>query len=620
MSLLFRFIKQLCCKLFQFINFIRLFILNILFIAIIALLVVTLNEEQEAPQIVQNSYLQLNLNGDLVEQKKILNLSQQLSQQLSNNEQDIPQEFVVQDVIKTIQHAQHNPKITGLILQLNGLKSASLNQLSDIGQAINAFKSEGKVVVAFSDNYSQTQYYLASYADTISLPPNGMVALQGFAVNRLYFKDLLDKLLVTPHIFKVGTYKSFVEPFTETKMSAYSKAANKHWLDQLWQGYIDSVLLQRKDNERLSVQSINPTLKQLTDALQAVHGDTAQYAFTAGLVDDLSFYDQFLVNLRNKAIEKSNRFNIVDYQVYAATLPPLYSVTGSENQIAVIYGTGEIISGRSDSTSIADKSFNALLKRALNDSRIKAVVIRLDTPGGSAFASENIRQQVLALKMAGKKVVVSMASVTASGGYWIAASADKIVASPSTLTGSIGIFGMFATIDKSLNKLGIYQDGVSTNALSNLSITQPLSPELAELFQLSVENGYANFLSIVSGGRKMTIAEVDKVAQGRVWTGLDGYKNGLVDELGNLQDAIELAAKLASLTEFDVIAIKPEVSPKQEFINNLFSDVVTLLPNSLGHQSSLISLFTSIENQADLLLRLNDPQSRFVYCTVCNIE
>lgn len=614
---LLNFIKQLFSKLFQFINFIRLFILNTLFIAIIALLVVTLNEEKEPPQVLENSYLQLNLTGDIVEQKKPMNLSQQLSKQLSNNEQDLYQEYEVQDIINIIQHAQHDSKISGMILELSGLKSASMSQLTDIGVAISSFKSAGKVVVAYADNYSQLQYYLASYADSITLTPNGMVSLQGFAVNRLYFKEILDKLLVTPHIFKVGTYKSFVEPFTETEMSAYSKAANKHWLNQLWQGYIETVLLQRKGNEHLTAESINPTLKQLTAALKAVHGDTAQYAFSVGLVDDLSFYDQFLVNLRNKAIAKSSHFNLVDAKTYAATLTPLYSVTGSENQVAVIYGTGEIVSGYSDSASIADKSFNALLKRALNDSRIKAVVIRLDTPGGSAFASENIRQQVLALKMAGKKVVVSMASVTASGGYWIAASADKIMASPSTLTGSIGIFGMFATIDKSLNKLGIYQDGVSTNALSNLSITQPLSPDLAALFQLSIENGYANFLSIVSGGRKMTLAEVDKVAQGRVWTGIDAYNNGLVDEIGNLQDAITLAAKIASLTEFDVTTIKPEVSSKQAFMNDLFSDVVTLLPSGLSHQSTLFSLFTTVEDQTDILLRLNDPQSRFVYCTAC---
>lgn len=619
MSYLYNLIKQFFIKSFKLINYIRLFSLNLVFIGILVFVLFSMNSDEKTVNVAKNSYLNLNLNGYLVEQKQPINLSQQLSNQLSGSDTETIQEFEVQDIINTIQHAQEDPKITGLILQLDGLRSGSLDQLTDIGEAIKAFKASNKKVLAYADNFSQTQYYLAAYADHITLAPNGAVFLQGFAVNRLYFKDLLNTLLITPHIFKVGTYKSFVEPYTETGMSSYSKEASSHWLNQLWQHYIAHVLEQRSDRGNLTASSINPSLKQLKIAFNLVSGDTAKYALSTGLVDELRFYDQFINQLTDSQ-SNSDTPAIIDYRSYASTVPSLYQFSDADAQIAVIHGTGEIISGYSEGTEIADQSFNELLKQAVNNDRIKAVVLRLDTPGGSAFASENIRQQVLALKAAGKKVVVSMGAVTASGGYWIAASADKIVASPTTLTGSIGIFGMFATLDKSLNKIGIHSDGVSTNALSDIGLTQPLNPELAEIFQIGIENGYANFLTVVSNGRDMRIKDVDNIAQGRVWTGIDGLQNGLIDKLGNLQSAIEIAADLAELEEYDIVDIKPRTSSKQAFINGLFAQSISFLPKGIISSSPLISLLTEVDKQTNLASRLNDPQNRFVYCTFCQIK
>ena len=620
MAFIFRFINQLFRKLFKLINCLRLIILNTIFIFIVLLIVVSFNDTEEKIYVADNSYLQINLNGYIVEQKQPADLSQKITDQLTVTEQEQVQEFETQTLINTIQHAQRDEKITALVLELSGLISGSLDQLSDVGEAINEFKKSGKPVYAYADNYSQTQYYLAAYADHITLAPNGLVILQGYAVNRLYFKDLLDELLITPHIFKVGTYKSFVEPFTETKMSQFSKDANKHWLDQLWQGYIDHVLVQRNNIDSLTTQSINPTLFQLKQQLQAVSGDGAQYAIRVGLVDELAYHEQFIANLPIKADMENKPLNRISYNRYASTLPPVYTFTGSSNQIAVIHGSGEIVSGNSDATSIADKSFNALLKQARLNKQIKAVVIRLDTPGGSATASELIRQQILALKEQGKSVVVSMGSVTASGGYWIASAADKIIASPTTLTGSIGIFGMFATIDKTLNKIGIHQDGVSTSPLSNVGITQPLNPQLAEIFQIGIEHGYQNFLEVVAEGRDMTVQEVDKVAQGRVWTGVDALKLGLVDELGNLQTAINSAAQLASLSEYDIVSIQPEISPKQLFINKLLSQSISFLPSAIMQSSPLIEALLSLEKQSNFITRLNDPKNHFIYCTQCNID
>ena len=620
MAFLFHFIKQLFIKGFKFINLIRLLILNGLFLIIVLIVFLSFQTQEDKIVVAENSYLRLDLNGFIVDKKHAVNISQEISKQLTGLDQEMPQEYETQAIIQTINNAQHDHKITGLILELSGLQSASLDQLSDIGDAINQFKTTNKPVFAYADNYTQTQYYLAAYADQITLPPNGAVLLQGYAVNRLYFKDLLDTLLITPHIFKVGTYKSFVEPFTETKMSQYSKEANQHWLDQLWESYIERVLTQRKDNELLTVNSISPDLQTLKKQLQAVSGDTGEYARSVGLVDELVFYDEFTTTLTKMTDGNNKPTRIINYNSYRSTLTPLYQVTGESDQIAIINGSGEIISGLSDGTTIADKSFNNLLKQARHDSRIKAVVIRLDTPGGSAFASENIRQQVLALKAANKKVIVSMGSVTASGGYWIASAADKIIASPTTLTGSIGIFGMFATIDKSLNKIGINQDGVSTSPLSGFGVTQPLSPELADIFQIGIEGGYANFLKVVSEGRNMSEQEVDIIAQGRVWTGIDGLENGLVDELGNLQTAIQAAATLAELDTFDVVSIAPKVSSKQAFVNQLFSKSISLLPSGMIKTPLLLSVLNDVEKQANFMTRLNDPQSRFVYCTQCQIK
>lgn len=621
MAFLFGLIKSILVNSFKFINAIRLILLNVIFIMILLFIAASYDTNEIEIEVADNSYLRLDLNGFIVEKKRPLNLSQELSKQLSGMDNELPREYEAQALIKVIYAAEDDPKITGLLLELTGLQSASLNLLTDIGSAINHFKASGKPVYAYADNYSQAQYYLAAYADEITLPPNGFVLLQGYAVNRLYFKELLDNLLITPHIFKVGTYKSFVEPFTETEMSEYSKTANRHWLNQLWDGYIARILTQRKDNPLITADSINPTLQQVKQKLTAVNGDTSQYALTTGLVDKLAFHDQFINNLSAGAqLTNSTQPSMISYEAYQATLPPLYQYTGADNQVAVIHGTGEIISGINDGTSIADKSFNALLKQAKNNPRVKAVVIRLDTPGGSAFASENIRQQVLALKAAGKKVVVSMGSVTASGGYWIASAADQIIASPTTLTGSIGIFGMFATIDKSLNKIGIQQDGVATNPLSNIGITQELTPELADIFQLGIENGYANFLQVVAEGREMSIKAVDQVAQGRVWTGEDALNNGLIDKLGNLQSAVQEAAQLTGLEEFDVITIEPRLSSKQVFFNQVFSKTIKLLPSGLVSQPSLLNIFAEIEQQSNFISRINDPQSRYVYCTQCYVE
>ena len=607
-------------KLARLINFTRLFIVNTVFLILILLFVIAINIDDQKVKIADNSVLHLKFTGSIVEQKQPVNFSSELSRQMFAENQPQAKEYQIDEILQVVRYAEQDPKIRSILLELDGLTSAALNHLTDIGQALNDFKATGKSVTAIADNYSQSQYLLASFADNIYLNPQGLVFLQGFSVYRLYFKEALDKLLITPYIFKVGTYKSFVEPFTQNEMSEESKLANRHWLNQLWENYIKTVITERKDKSVITSQSLSPSLAQLKSALKNAQGDTALYAKQVGLVDFLNNRFEIINRFKEQAKNEGVDFNLLSYEDYQSTLPRLYDAPVVNQQIAVIHGSGEILPGVHNINAIGGDSFSKLLNKAVDNKRIKAVVIRLDTPGGSAFASEKIRQQILALKAAGKKVVVSMGSVTASGGYWIASAADTIVASPTTLTGSIGIFGMFASADKALNKFGIYNDGVGTSELSTINPTRALNPELAEIIQIGIEHGYQQFLTVVAQGRNMSLAEVDKVAQGRVWTGVDAQQHGLVDQLGNLQDAINQAAKLAGLTQYNIKQIGPTLSTKQQLLNELFGFGVKLFGQTIQINPALYQTINALQSQTALLTRFNDPQGRYAYCPMCVIK
>ena len=604
----------------KLINFTRLLVFNVIFIILIVIFISAINVDSQPIKIANNTTLDLNFKGFIVEQKSPVQFSNEISKQLLDSDQPELQEYQIDEVLQVIRFAENDPRITSILLELDGLQGAALNHITAIGEALSNFKSTGKKVTAISDNYSQTQYLLASFADEIHLNPQGIVFLKGFSVYRLYFKEALDKLLITPHIFKVGTYKSFVEPFTENKMSAASKKANSHWLNQLWSGYINTVLAERQDKSPITIKSISPNLSELKTGLKIAGGDTALYAQQSGLVDSLNSRSQYINQLQQQANEEGSKLNLLGYNQYQSILPPLYEPKDNEPVIALIHGSGEILAGNQPINAIGGESFSKLLTHALRNDNIKAVVIRLDTPGGSAFASEKIRQQVLALKLAGKKVVVSMGSVTASGGYWIASAADAIVASPTTLTGSIGIFGMYASAEKALQKLGIHNDGISTSPLSSLTPTRALDPELAEIMQMGIEHGYQQFLQVVSQGRNMTVSDVDKIAQGRVWTGTDGLNNGLVDKLGNLNDAINEAASLANIIQYSIAEIGPDLSTKQAMLNELFGFGAKLFSNSVEIDPVLLKTVKILNAQAGVLTRFNDPKGHYAFCPMCNIN
>ena len=600
-------------SLWRLLNFTRLMLVNLLFLAIVLTLVFVLGMQQEAPQTPIEGALTLDLDGTLVEQLTQVSPSEQLLQQMGSRD-DLPQELLLSDLLWAIRSAGEDDRIQALVLQPQGLQG-NLSKLQEVADAIDDFKESGKPVIAMADYYTQGQYLLAAHADHVLLNQSGAVLLEGLGVYQTYFKSALEKLNVTPHVFKVGTYKSFVEPYTRDDMSAESREANQRWLDQLWQAYVSDVASQRE----VEPDAISPSKEQFLERLKKAQGNAAGYALDNGLVDELATREEMNQAVIKEVGEREDHsWRGVGLKEYLAAIPDQYPQSGKD-EVGLIKASGAIMDGIQPAGTIGGDSMASLLADARLDDKVKAVVLRVDSPGGSAFAAEQIRAELLALKQAGKPVVVSMGSYAASGGYWIAADADKIFASPTTLTGSIGVFGLFATVDQALSQFGIHSDGVGTTDFVGLGVTRALPPHVGEAIQLNVENTYQRFLGLVSKGRGLSMAEAEKAAQGRVWTGLDAKELGLVDEFGNQDDAIAAAAELANLKEWQVTPILPEESAKEKFLRELLgSSARALAPALKGTIPAPLGASLSALNQAlDPLVRFNDPQGTYAWCPVC---
>ncbi|MGY3866057.1 signal peptide peptidase SppA [Aeromonas bivalvium] len=600
-------------SLWRLLNFTRLMLVNLLFLAVVLTLVFVLGMQQEAPQTPIEGALTLDLDGTLVEQLTQVSPSEQLLQQMGSRD-DLPQELLLSDLLWAIRSAGEDDRIQALVLQPQGLQG-NLSKLQEVADAIDDFKESGKPVIAMADYYTQGQYLLAAHADHVLLNQSGAVLLEGLGVYQTYFKSALEKLNVTPHVFKVGTYKSFVEPYTRDDMSAESREANQHWLDQLWQAYVSDVASQRE----VEPDAISPSKEQFLERLKKAQGNAAGYALDNGLVDELATREEMNQAVIKEVGEREDHsWRGVGLKEYLAAIPDQYPQSGKD-EVGLIKASGAIMDGIQPAGTIGGDSLASLLADARLDDKVKAVVLRVDSPGGSAFAAEQIRAELLALKQAGKPVVVSMGSYAASGGYWIAADADKIFASPTTLTGSIGVFGLFATVDQALSQFGIHSDGVGTTDFVGLGVTRALPPHVGEAIQLNVENTYQRFLGLVSKGRGLSMTEAEKAAQGRVWTGLDAKELGLVDEFGSQDDAIAAAAELANLKEWQVTPILPEESAKEKFLRELLgSSARALAPALKGTIPAPLGASLSALNQAlDPLVRFNDPQGTYAWCPVC---
>ncbi|GAA6204305.1 signal peptide peptidase SppA [Thalassotalea sp. SU-HH00458] len=611
-------IKRISKSLFELLNISRKIIVNLVFFTVLLLLFIVLTADEDEINVPNKAALVLNLKGDIVEQKQEIKPMDAFLNEAFDQPPETP-EVLLADIINVIDTAKNDNRIQVLALQLQGMKSAGLTKLRDIAESIEAFKATGKKVIAYGDHFQQDQYYLASYADEIWLNPNGWMMLDGYGRYQLYFKSALEKLSISQHIFRVGTYKSAVEPYMRDDMSPAAKEANKQWLSDLWQQYKLDVASQRE----FSIDNFDETTDALLEKLQRVDGKIAQYALTNHWVDQLKTRQEITQEMISLVGQNNhNTFNQISFKEYLkATSDPFPAYQNTGDQVAVIVAKGTILDGTQSPGTIGGDSTARYLKKARLNSQVKAVVLRVDSPGGSAYASDIIRQEIELIKAAGKPVIASMGTYAASGGYWISAPADKIFASPTTITGSIGIFGLFMTFENSLSQLGIHTDGVGTTEIAGFGVTRPLNDGMAQIFQLGIERGYQDFIELVASNRNMSLEQVDAIAQGRVWSGMRAKELGLVDELGNLDDAINEAANLAKLDSFETLLIEKERSPQDLFFESFFGQAVKILPEQQVRTPDVIDkLLLSIRNEYQALSELNDPQGIYSFCLACQIN
>ncbi|MBE0379061.1 MULTISPECIES: signal peptide peptidase SppA [Pseudoalteromonas] len=608
------------------INFSRRLVLNILFVLIVILFIVSIASDDDEIKVADTSVLRLNLNGPIVEEKTYVDpVEAAINDATMGN--DEPAEILLDDIVEVIDQATEDQRISVILLDLQKMPNAHLNKLKQITQALERFKAADKKVIASGYYYSQAQYYLAAHADEVSMHPYGGVEIQGFAMYPLYFKDALEKLGITQHIFRVGTFKSAVEPFIRNDMSDAAKEANSVWLGALWQEYKQDVAAVRPFDE----SNFDETMDVFLAKMQAVNGDSGRYALEHQWVDSLKTNQQ----VRQELIalvgteETGKTFNQVSFNEYLSLIkPPIEFDNPVTEKVAVVVARGTISDGERKAGEIGGDSTAALLRKARLDEKVKAVVLRIDSGGGSMFASEVIRAEVLALKAAGKPVIASMSSVAASGGYWIASAANEIWAAPSTITGSIGVFGNFMTFENTMAKLGVYSDGVATTEMAGLSVTRPLNEKMAQVIQLSVEDAYQRFLEVVAEARNMTPEQVDNIAQGRVWIASQAQELGLIDKLGNKQDAIKAAAELAKLDFYEVKTIKHSLSGQEQLMQDIFGNASvkafigsqSTLQNALSNQASINGLLKQLSTEVESLQDYNDPQGIYARCLVCNIS
>lgn len=612
--------KSLFIGLWTVLNFCRKLFFNIIFIIIFVGLLIVIMREEDPLTVNADSALYLNLYGTLVIEKEAVDPFEQFMQEAFGEEPENP-EVLVRDVVKVIENAQQDSRIKALVLDLHGLTGGGLDKMRTIAEAIEAFKRSEKPVYAIGDYFSQDQYYLAAHADNVYLNPMGALLLEGYGRYGLYVKDMLEKLKVTTHIFRVGTYKSAVEPFIRNDMSDAAKEANKEWLDAYWAQYKADVAAARN----MDVSNFDETLQGLLEKFNEAGADFATYALENGWVDALKTREEVRQELVALVGSDENKLgvNVTPYSTYLKVVnPPLPRVQNDMDKVAIVVAKGTILNGNQKAGTIGGDSTARLLRKARLDDNVKAVVLQVDSPGGSSFGSEIIRQEVLELQEAGKPVVVSMSTYAASGGYWISADADKIIASPSTITGSIGVFGMFMTYEKSLDYLGINSDGVGSTELTGLSPTRSLAPEFGQILQNNVESSYNNFITMVADARGMNVDDVDDIAQGRVWIGETALKLGLVDELGDLNDAVMSAADIAGLEKYDSFYVERDLSAQEMFWKEFFGQAMVWAAKWQFSQSdsALMGMVKSVLKEFDTMQQLNDPMGVYILCLQCNVK
>ncbi|EHW4182207.1 signal peptide peptidase SppA [Salmonella enterica subsp. enterica serovar Infantis] len=614
MRTLWRFIAGFFKWTWRVLNFVREMVLNLFFIFLVLVGVgiwMQIGNGSNSEQTARGALL-LDISGVIVDKPSTNHRLGALGRQLFGASSDRLQENSLFDIVNAIRQAKDDRNITGIVLDLKNFTGADQPSMRYIGKALREFRDSGKPVFAVGENYSQGQYYLASFANKIWLSPQGQVDLHGFATNGLYYKTLLDKLKVSTHVFRIGTYKSAVEPFIRDDMSPAAREADSRWIGELWQNYLNTV----SANRQISPQQLFPGAQAIIDGLTSVGGDTAKYALDHKLVDALASSADVEKSLTKQFgwSKTENNYRAISYYDYSLKTP---ADTGGT--IAVIFANGAIMDGEETPGNVGGDTTASQIRDTRLDPKVKAIVLRVNSPGGSVNASEVIRAELAAARAAGKPVVVSMGGMAASGGYWISTPANYIVASPSTLTGSIGIFGVINTVENSLSSIGVHSDGVSTSPLADISMTKALSPEVQQMMQLSIEYGYKRFITLVADARKRTPEQIDKIAQGHVWTGEDAKANGLVDSLGDFDDAVAKAAELAKLKQWHLDYYQDEPTVLDMVMDSMTGSVRAMLPEAIQAMlpAPLVSAANTVKAEGDKLAAFNDPQNRYAFCLTC---
>ena len=526
-------------------------------------------------------------------------------------------ETLLKDVVDAITLAKSDSRIKLIVLEVGNLSPSGLSKLQEIAAALRDFRAAGKRVVVAADSLDQTQYYLAAQAGEVYLDPLGLVYVDGFSYYRMFLKDAIEKLNVDVNVFRAGTFKSFTDQFSRSDMAPSEREESSVWLDALWNAYCQDVARARS----LPANALNDYIADEPAALSAVRGDAAKLALQKGLVTALKSRRQLADDLKGLVgeDESNHSFNQIRIEPYlAATRAKRVLKPKAEARVGIVVASGEILDGHQPPGTIGGDSTADLLRQARYDKTVKSVVLRIDSPGGSMFASEQILREIQALRKAGKPVVVSMSTYAASGGYYIAAAANQIFASPTTLTGSIGVFSVVPTFQRTLERLGVKVDGLGTTPLAgDMRVDRTLGPAARQILQQSVDHAYSEFLQRVSEGRKKPVEDVDKIAQGRVWAGVDAQRIGLVDHLGGLKDATDAAAKLAELgPDYGVDYIESEYSLREQLLMQLRSQAL-----ALGRAAGIVPVRSELEraldpvlDQARSIARLNDPRGLYAYC------
>ncbi|HJM70902.1 MAG TPA: signal peptide peptidase SppA [Gammaproteobacteria bacterium] len=594
--------------------FLRRTVIFIVLLVISLTIISTLFPSGDDP-IKEGAILDLNIKGSLVEELSQTDFEKAIAE-FSGESQT---ETLITDVIRVIRHAKDNDDISTLLISTDGFAGGSTTKLELITDEISDFKTSGKKVIAYSaQGYGTAQYYLAAFADELHLHDYTAVFIDGYRTVRTYYKSFFDKLLIDANVFKVGEYKAFVEPYFRDEMSNEAKGNVIEWITVLWDGYLEQVSEARGiSDESLKYFIDNPGL-----VAKGSGGDFAKAAVEYGIIDQLSNRREFRDYLYSIAPgEEDDEVNIVDMNKYmrSVEMDPVFKE--SESNVGVIIAKGSIVDGSSNPGTIAGDDFVTIVRKAYNDETVKALVLRVDSGGGSAYASELIADELEKFRNSGRPIIASMGGVAASGGYYISTPADKILAERHTITGSIGVGGFIPTFERALEFIGINEDGVSTVDITT-SIAESLTEKDKALFQMGTDLVYEKFISKVADNRGVTNEEIDKIARGKVWIGSKALEIGLIDEIGGIDRAIELAAQLAEIgdEEYGVKRINRDSN-----LDSFFGVMMAKITFSIAHLTGLDffyqknDLINEIEQSFDELSMMNDPNGIYMKC-FCELD